>query len=206
MLLVLAAPVSCSAIRKSEACLTPGARLFGIGITVGRPAPAHSATWSKPSAKAASIVIVPPKRTPPYIANWPRRSSSRRTIFRKFLSQRTVMPYSATPPKPAMTRSSSLSTRACDIADRAERVAAAVGHHAGDLGRQRLDLEPVDRGDEMAVVDQVVREGEAGRTKPDDEHLIAARRLRQRPPDIERVPPGQQRVDLEPPGQRRARP
>ena len=26
-------------------------------------------------------------------------------IFRKFLSQRTVMPYSATPPKPAMTRS-----------------------------------------------------------------------------------------------------
>ena len=69
MLSVLAAPVSCSAIRKSEAWRTPGARPFCIGITVGRPAPAHSAMWSKPSAKALSIVSVPPKRTPPYIAN-----------------------------------------------------------------------------------------------------------------------------------------
>ena len=32
-------------------------------------------------------------------------------IFRKFLSQRTVMPYSATPPNPAITRSSSRSYR-----------------------------------------------------------------------------------------------
>jgi hypothetical protein len=31
-------------------------------------------------------------------------------ILRKFLSQRTVMPYSATPPKPAITRASSGST------------------------------------------------------------------------------------------------
>ena len=50
----------------------PGApratRPFCIGITVGRPAPAHSAIWSKPRAKAPSIVSVPPKRTPPYIA------------------------------------------------------------------------------------------------------------------------------------------
>jgi len=30
-----------------------------------------------------------------------------RMIFRKFLSQRTVMPYSDTPPKPARIRSSS---------------------------------------------------------------------------------------------------
>ena len=52
-------------------------------------------------------MIVPPKRTPPNSANWLRRSTSRRAILRKFLSQRTVMPYSATPPKPAITRSSS---------------------------------------------------------------------------------------------------
>ena len=34
-----AAPVSCSAIRKSDACRTPRASPFFIGITVGRPAP-----------------------------------------------------------------------------------------------------------------------------------------------------------------------
>ncbi len=47
-----AAPVNCSAIRKSDACRTPRASPFFIGITVGRPAPAHSATWSKPSSNA----------------------------------------------------------------------------------------------------------------------------------------------------------
>ena len=56
MLSVLAAPVSCSAIRKSDAWRTPGARPFFIGTMVGRPAPAHSAMWSKPSAKALSMV------------------------------------------------------------------------------------------------------------------------------------------------------
>ena len=38
-------------------------------MTVGRPAPAHNAMWSKPIANALSTVIVPPKRTPPNIAN-----------------------------------------------------------------------------------------------------------------------------------------
>ncbi len=103
----LAAPVSCSAIRKSEAWRTPAASPFFIGTMVGRPAPAHIAMWSKPSAKALSMVSVPPKRTPPNILNSSRRSSSSRISLRKFLSQRTVMPYSATPPNPAMTRASS---------------------------------------------------------------------------------------------------
>ncbi len=46
-----AAPVSCSAIRKSEAMRTPRARPLGIAICVGLPAPAHSAMWSKPSVE-----------------------------------------------------------------------------------------------------------------------------------------------------------
>ena len=105
----LAAPVSCSAIRKSEAMRTPGAKPFGKSRMVGLPAPSASATWSKPMSSACCSVMVPPKRTPPIMAKPSRRSISRRISFRKFLSQRTVMPYSATPPKPAMARSSSAS-------------------------------------------------------------------------------------------------
>ena len=43
-----AAPVSCSAIRKSEAVRTPRASPFGMSSVVGLPAPMQSATWSKP--------------------------------------------------------------------------------------------------------------------------------------------------------------
>ncbi len=41
---VLAAPLSCNAIRKSEAMRTPGASALGMSMTVGRPAPMQSAT------------------------------------------------------------------------------------------------------------------------------------------------------------------
>ena len=102
-----AAPVSCKAIRKSDAWRTPRARPFFIGITVGRPAPMQRATWSKPMSNASSTVKVPPNRTPPNMANSPRRSRRSRMTLRKFLFQRTVIPYSATPPKPAITRRSS---------------------------------------------------------------------------------------------------
>jgi hypothetical protein len=40
---VLPAPVSCSAIKKSEAWRTPAASPFFIGTIVGRPAPAQNA-------------------------------------------------------------------------------------------------------------------------------------------------------------------
>ena len=42
--LVFAAPVSCSAIRKSDAVRTPVASPFGNSSTVGLPAPAATAT------------------------------------------------------------------------------------------------------------------------------------------------------------------
>src|SRR5207248_10324232 len=58
-----------------------------------------------------------------------------------------------------------------DIANWREGAAAAVGHDAGHLGWQRLDLQPVDRGDKMPVIHQMMRQRTAGRAKPDDEHL-----------------------------------
>ena len=105
---VRAAPVSCSPMRKSEAVRTPRASPLGMSSTVGLPAPSGERDVVEAHARRRPpAVIVPPKRTPPNSANSARRSTSRRAILRKFLSQRTVMPYSATPPKPAMTRSSS---------------------------------------------------------------------------------------------------
>ncbi len=104
--------------------------------------------------------------------------------------QRTVMPYSATPPKPAITRSSRFSNRCLRVA-----------HRRGRIEAQRLDLQPVDRHDGVAVIHQVVRQGEPGRPEADDQHLAAAVGTRQRTADVERVPARQQRVDLEAPGQ-----
>ena len=51
--------------RKSLAFRTPRERLLPIWMYVGFPAPAAIAMWSKPICQASSIVIVPPKRTPP---------------------------------------------------------------------------------------------------------------------------------------------
>ena len=48
------APVSCSAMRKSLAILTPRIRLFFMDTSVGLPAPAAMHTWSNPYAQASS--------------------------------------------------------------------------------------------------------------------------------------------------------
>ena len=48
----LAAPVRCSAIKKSLAARTPLASPLGSGNTVGLPAPAANATWSNPKSNA----------------------------------------------------------------------------------------------------------------------------------------------------------
>src|SRR3954465_10697075 len=115
------------------------------------------------------MVSVPPKRTPPNMANCRRRSSSRRIILRKFLSQRTVMPYSATPPKPAITRLSSGSRRPAggrgapgarlgDVADRPEAGAPAEWIDARDGGFERLDLQSVDADHRVPVVHQMMGE------------------------------------------------
>ena len=56
------------------------------------------------------------------------------------------------------------------VADRADP--AAVG--ARPVGRQRLDLEPVDARDAEALVQEVVRQRVAGRAEADDEDVLAA--------------------------------
>src|SRR5271166_3511338 len=47
----------------------------------------------------------------------------------------------------------------------------------------------------------MVRERKTGGAEADDEYLVAGHGLRQWSPDVERVPAGQERVDLETPGQ-----
>ena len=144
---------------------------------------------------------VPPKRTPPNMAKPARRSSSSRMTLRKVLSQRTVMPYSATPPKPAMTRSSRGSRNSSQSRIGRKGDARAVGRDAGEGRVQRLDLEAVDGDHRVAFVQQVVRQRVAGRAEAGDEHLTAARGARQEAAQLQRIPAGQQAVDLEAPGQ-----
>jgi hypothetical protein len=62
---VFAAPVSCSAIKKSDALRMPRIKLFSRSMIVGLPAPVAIAICSKPRSHASSIVTVPPNRTPP---------------------------------------------------------------------------------------------------------------------------------------------
>src|SRR5437773_1690628 len=209
-------------MRKSDAARTPRANPFGISSTVGRPAPAHSATWSKPPAKASSTLKVPPKRTPPNIANRRRRSSSRRMILRKFLSQRTVMPYSATPPKPAITRRSR-SSRNCLISlmgwkgtrlpsgstpdaegssgsifrPSMATTVVSLAHHLMNDGHTVA----VDGDHGVAVVHQVVRQRESGRAEPDNKDSFPGCRFWIRATNVEGVPAREQRVDLEAPRQ-----
>ena len=102
------------------------------------------------------------------------------------------MPYSATPPKPAITRSSEVLVDLGHVADRLERHARAVGstpetaRGSGSIFRPSI----ADHG--VAVVHQVMREREAGGAQADDQHLAAGRRPRQRPAQVERIPARQQ--------------
>ena len=115
--------------------------------------------------------------------------------------QRTVMPYSATPPKPAITRSFERLVDIRDVADRAERHTVACGDHARNLGASGSIFSPSTADDGVAVVHQMMREREAGGTESHDEHLVAGARLRERPVEIQRIPARQQAVDLEAPRQ-----
>ena len=61
-----AAPVSCSAIRKSDAVRTPRARPFGRSSTVGLPgADRQRDVIEAERERVLASSSVPPKRTPP---------------------------------------------------------------------------------------------------------------------------------------------
>src|SRR5262245_21880935 len=148
------------------------------------------------------MVSVPPNRTPPNIANSRRRSSRRRMSLRKFLSQRTVMPYSATPPNPAITRASSGSCSSAVSRIGRKEVRAPLTSTPETSRVERLDLESVHRNHAVTVVDEVVREREARGSKSHDQDLAAGRRLRHGPAQVERIPPREQTINLEAPRQR----
>ena len=132
-----------------------------------------------------------------------RRSSSSRMILRKFLSQRTVMPYSATPPKPAITRSSSGSFSVADVADRLERHArrrrAATPDSGGGSGSILRPSMPTTVW--PSFIRWCASVNPAG-PMPTTSTRLPVRGARQRPAQVERIPARQQRVDLEPPRQR----
>jgi hypothetical protein len=88
------------------------------------------------------------------------------------------------------------------VANGREGNAAAVDGDAGQRFVQRLDLEPVDADHRVAVVQQEVRQREAGRAHADDQRPPPGRRRRARPAEVEGIPARQQRVDLEAPRQR----
>ena len=90
----------------------------------------------------------------------------------------------------------------CDIADRLERNTRAHSSDARDRRRQRLDLQAVDTDDGVAVVEQMMRERDAGGSHAHDQHALAGVGKRKRPAQIERIPARHQAVDLEPPRKR----
>ncbi len=76
----------------------------------------------------------------------------------------------------------------------------AVG--PGPVGGQALDLQAVDPDDAEALVDEVVREGVAGRAEADDEDVLAVVGGRVGARRVQGIPARQQAVDLDAPGQR----
>jgi hypothetical protein len=88
------------------------------------------------------------------------------------------------------------------VADRAEGGARPVDLHARNIRVERLDLESVHRNHGVTVVDEVVRERKARGSESHDQDLAAGRGLRHRPAQVERIPPREQAINFEAPGQR----
>ena len=84
---------------------------------------------------------------------------------------------------------------AVDPANGEERMAGAVGLNAGEAWRQRLDLQAVNAKHCVAVIEEVVCEREPGGAQAHHEHGAPARRLRQRPAEVQRIPARQQTVE-----------
>ena len=68
-------------------------------------------------------------------------------------------------------------------------------------GSRWFDLEPVDGHDRVAVILKMMGKAEAGGAGAHHQHAAPGRRARHGVRQVEGIPPGQQAVDLEPPGQ-----
>src|SRR5438105_9979565 len=85
------------------------------------------------------------------------------------------------------------------VADGRESDARTRRHDTRLFRGQRLDLEPVDTNDDMAFVEQVVRERKSRGTHADDEHALARRLARHGAAEVQRIPSREEPVDLESP-------
>ena len=91
--------------------------------------------------------------------------------------------------------------QARDVANGLERYARTVYSHAGEMLRQRFDLQAIDTHHAMPVVEQVVSEAEARRPHSGHQHFVAAGLERERPANVEGIPAREQRIDFKSPGQ-----
>ena len=83
-----------------------------------------------------------------------------------------------------------------DLVERADRLLQ-------ELPGERLDLEPVDADDAEPLVGQVMGQGVTGRAQPDHEDILAVVGEGIGAADGERIPAGEQPIDLESPGERK---
>ena len=88
-----------------------------------------------------------------------------------------------------------------DVADGAEGVAFAERIDTRHLVVKGFDFEAIDGDDGVAIIHEVVGEGESGGTKADDENFFAGIGDGNGPHEIEGVPAGEEAVDFEAPGE-----
>ena len=172
-----------------------------MGITVGRPAPAHKShvieshfkrALNRQRAAEAHAAkhgeLLPPLQQQPDDFQEILVPADRDAILGNAAESRH---------HPIVERLINL----VNVADRFESCAVAQHIHARRLFRQRLDLQAVNANHGMAVVHQVVRQREARRSKPNHQNFVTAGRKRYRPREIQRIPARQQTVNLEAPRQ-----
>ena len=172
----LAAPVSCSAIRKSDAVRTPLARPLGRSSTVGLPAPVASAMWSKPMRERAGVV----ERAAEAHAAVQREAVAPLEQQADHLEEVLVPAHGDAVFGHAAEAGHQAVVERLDevahVANRRERHALAANGDARHRRVERLDLQAVDADHRVAVVDEIVREREAGRPHADDQHALAGGR------------------------------
>ena len=175
-----------------------------MSSTVGLPAPARERDVVEAERRTRPRrSSVPPKRTPPNMRELARGArAAGGSILRKFLSQRTVMPYSATPPNPAITRSSSGSCSSSTSRIGLERHALAVRRprRRARGGSGSIFSPSMPTTVWPSFIRWCASVKPAG-PMPTTSTRLPVGGLRQRAAQVERVPAREQRVDLEAPRQ-----
>ena len=88
-----------------------------------------------------------------------------------------------------------------DVTEGAEFGTAAQGIDAGNIGRKGFDFEAVDGENGVAIIHQVMRKGEAGGTKANDQDFKTGGRAHEGAREMQGVPAREQAIDFEAPGE-----